>query len=152
MKKRCDLRKGQVAIEHLLIVGIAIFVLIPAVMLFYNYARGSNEDVVKNQIGRIGDQITNNADIAYMLGKDTRITLKVNIPEAVENIYVQQGELVADFSTMGGNNSLIFFPDARIKGIDEGPAQQNISNPFHTGFMKIQLESKGDYVLIREIY
>ena len=43
--------KAQVSIEHLMIIGIAVLILIPATMLFYNYAKGSNQEVVESVRG-----------------------------------------------------------------------------------------------------
>lgn len=142
-------RKAQVSIEYLFVIGLAMAIIIPGSMLFYNYSRESNEQLVSSQINRIGKNIINNAEEMYVIGKHSRITLDANLPETVESIFTTAdgSELVITYNTPRGLTESVFFSDVKINGSSPGG---NISSQFHSGMMQIKIESKGDYILIGE--
>ncbi|MFC2134079.1 class III signal peptide-containing protein [Bacteroidota bacterium] len=140
-------RKGQISVEYLLIIGMALAILVPGSILFYNYSKNSNEQLVASQINRIGKNIISNAEQMYTIGKNSWVTLDISFPESTTDAYIVDGsELVIKYQTTRGITESVFFTDITIEGLFSG----NISNPFHSGNMKIKIESLGDRVLIGE--
>jgi uncharacterized Fe-S center protein len=140
--------KGQVAVEYLFILALALAIIVPGSMLFFNYSKGSNEKLVASQINRIGNNIINHAEEMYTIGKNSWVTIDVNFPDSTEEVYTtpDNSELIIKYNTPRGITEAVFFTDAPILGSYEG----YISSEFHQGHMNLKIESKGDEVLIGE--
>ncbi|MBC8501126.1 MAG: hypothetical protein ISS25_04035 [Nanoarchaeota archaeon] len=142
------MKKGQVSVEYLFILTMALAIIIPGSVLFYNYSKDSNEQLVASQINRIGKNIISSAEQMYTIGKDSWVTIEVNFPESTRDAYiVDDSELVITYQTTRGLTEAVFFTDITIKG---AYPNTNISSQFHHGHMNIKIESKGDHVLIGE--
>jgi uncharacterized protein (UPF0333 family) len=139
-------KKAQISVEYLLIIGMAMAILIPGTIMFYNYSKDSNDQLVSNQINRIGKNIIHNSEDMYVIGKDSWTTIDVNMPESATGAYIIENELIIMYSTRRGITESVFFSDVPIVGLYSG----NISESFHSGAMKIKIESKGDHIVIGE--
>jgi len=141
------MKKGQVSVEYLFILTMALAIIIPGSVLFYNYSKESNEQLVASQINRIGKNIISSAEQMYTIGKDSWVTIEVNFPESTRDAYiVDDSELVITYQTTRGLTEAVFFTDITIKGVYSG----NLSQQFHHGHMNIKIESEGGQVLIGE--
>ena len=49
------MKKGQGAFEYILVVGIAMLLIVPGAMLFYNYSLKSREELVRSRISLAGN-------------------------------------------------------------------------------------------------
>jgi|FLOH01.1.fsa_nt_gi hypothetical protein len=140
-------KKAQISVEYLFIIGLSLAIIIPGSMLFFNYTNESNEKLVSSQINSIGKNVVNSAGEVYTLGKGSFITLDMNLPESVVNIYtIGDYELVIEYRTGNGVTEAVFFSDVKIYGAYDG----EVSGDFHTGFMPLKIESMGGNVTIIE--
>ncbi|MFH1590109.1 MAG: hypothetical protein ABIB43_06085 [archaeon] len=140
-------RKAQISVEYLFILGLALAIIVPGSMMFYSYSQESNDRLVAGQINQIGKNIINQAKEVETIGKNSWTTLEVTFPNAVISAYVVGDyELIIPYETKSGITEAVFFSDAKIQGV----YNNNISQDFHTGFMKIRIESTGEYVLLQE--
>ena len=89
-------KKGQFAVEHMLVVAFGILIMIPIIYFFYSYSVRQVDEVAMTQLNRMGNDIINNAESVYYMGKPSRITLDSNMPGDVRNI------------TIMGNKELVF--------------------------------------------
>ncbi|MBT3408270.1 hypothetical protein HN415_06335, partial [Candidatus Woesearchaeota archaeon] len=62
------MKKGQVSIETIFIVGISTILLMPAMYLFYEFLSQSSEDIISNQIDNIGNTFAENERKMYYYG------------------------------------------------------------------------------------
>ncbi len=142
------MKSGQGAFEYILIVAIAMVLIVPGVILFYNYSLKSNDQVLRSQIEMIGNDLMDAAEKVYYIGEYSWQSVRINIPEKVTNILVlDNSELVVQYNTMSGISEAVFFSDINIT---PGGYAYSISNSMHPGLNIIKVESKGDYVLINE--
>lgn len=140
-------RKAQISVEYLLIMTMALAIIVPGSLLFYRYSEDSNEKLVAGQINQIGKKIVNNAEEMNTIGKNSWITLDISFPKSTRNVYVSgNSALVIVYQTSIGLTEAVFFSDVSLNGTYSG----NISQDFHSGFMKVKIESKGEYVSIQE--
>ncbi|MBN1645448.1 hypothetical protein JW868_00235 [Candidatus Woesearchaeota archaeon] len=142
-------QRGQVSVEHMITIAIAIFILIPGTALFYSYAKSSNEEVTQKQLTRIGNEIVNTAELVSALGENSRVVLKVSVPNSVQNLTIDQSEgteIVFNYTTFSGNNEMMFYTFVNITSIYE----PSITDEFHTGLVLIAFENIGDEVRITE--
>jgi len=140
--------KGQVSVEYLIIVALAMAIIVPGAVLFYNYANESNEKISASQINKIGKNIVSQAEDIYTIGKNSWTTIEASFPEPVTKAYILDNELVIKYDTSRGPTEAVFFSDVPIQG---GFSGGNISSAFHTGFMSVKIESLGSSVLISEV-
>jgi hypothetical protein len=151
--------RGQVSIEYMIILGLTLAAIIPAVFFIYNYVQSSNEDVIKTQINNIGKNIVDQAAEVYALGAGNRATVRMNVPEEVKNITLSEGkELAVRYAAKSGLGESVFFSDIPMRVLfDESknpcsPYCENgsISNlTYLQGSKKFQVESNGTMVIIK---
>ncbi len=103
-------RRAQASLEYMLIVGFTLLILVPAVYLFYSYSSESNEQVADVQAAGIGNGIIENAAFVYFSGEGSKITLDVNIPSKISEIYILDNrELVINMTSGNSYSELVFF-------------------------------------------
>jgi hypothetical protein len=139
---------GQGAFEYILVVGIAMLLIVPGVILFYNYSLKSNDEVMRSQINMIGNDIIDAVEKVYYIGEYSWQSLKIDIPNKVTNIYIlDNSELVIEYNSYSGVSEAVFFSDINIV---PGGNAGSISNSMHPGLNIIKVVSMGSYVLINE--
>jgi hypothetical protein len=142
------MKLGQGSFEYILIVAIAMILIVPGVMLFYNYSLKSNEQLMRSQIELIGFDLLDAAEKVYYIGEYSWQSVKITIPDKVTNIYIlNNSELVILYDTLSGISEAVFFSDINIT---PGGYANSISNSMHPGLNIIKVESRGSYVLINE--
>ena len=139
-------KKAQVAVEYLFILALALAIIIPGSVLFLNYSQESNEKIINSQINQIGDNIIDQAENIFTIGKESWITLEISIPEKVTKMYIIDDELVIEYNTKSGITEAVFFSGVPIQGGFGG----NITNNLHFGYMSVKIESLGTNVSIYE--
>jgi uncharacterized protein (UPF0333 family) len=81
-------KRSQFAVEYLLVVGIGLIILIPSIILFYNYSTTQSEETISVRINNIGRNIVNNAETIYFMGPPSRRTLEEEFPNKIFNISI----------------------------------------------------------------
>ena len=84
--KMIQAKKGQSSLEFLMIVGIVSVVLMTSLVVLLNFARGSTDEIVMNQIDTIGNTITENAEMLLIYGYPARRTVEFSFPANVRNM------------------------------------------------------------------
>lgn len=151
------MKLGQGAFEYILIVAIAMLLIVPGVVLFYNYSLKSNDQVMRSQIDMIGNDLMDAVEKVYYVGEYSWQSLKIDVPNQVKNIYIlDNSELIVEYNTYYGISEAVFFSDINITPggnsflLPSGQIAGAISNDIHPGLNIIKVVSKGDYVLINE--
>lgn len=104
-------RKAQISFEYLVIVGLAILVIVPALLFFLSFTGGSEDAVTHAKMGEIGSQMLKTSSDAYALGRHSWLTLDVTLPESTESVQIPLGtdELVFSYGTKYGTSQAVFF-------------------------------------------
>ncbi|MBI4150300.1 hypothetical protein HY488_02755 [Candidatus Woesearchaeota archaeon] len=82
-------RKGQAAMEYLLIVGLAFVILTPMLYMFYDYTSTLRRDVNLAKVYKIGGTMVNTAEQMYYLGEPSKTTIRFNMPDGVVDVTVR---------------------------------------------------------------
>jgi len=148
---------GQGAFEYVLVVGIAMLIIVPGAILFYNYSTKSEDQVLRSQIELIGNDLIEASEKVYYIGENTWETLKINIPNNVRWIYIlNNSELVIEYDSHSGVSHAVFFSDnisITTPYIWEGKAylsDVSVDPEMHKGVRLVKITSFGDHVLINE--
>ena len=142
--------RGQVSVEYLVLVGVAIGVLVPAVLFFYKYSQTTEASSSATQINEVGLQMVSVVKSTYALGRNARQTLEFTMPENVNRVYVDNMELVFVYETAFGESEAVFFSKNVPMTSDPSFIAGNISI-VHPGLTKYQFESLGSEVNITEV-
>ncbi len=142
-------KKAQIAVEYLFILALALAIIVPGSMLFFNYSKESNEQIIAGQINQIGQNIISQSEDIYAIGRNSWVTLEVVFPDSVKDAYiVEDSELIITYETSRGITEAVFFSDVPIQGNFGG--NRDISANFHIGFMNVKVESLGSVIKIYE--
>ncbi len=142
------MKRGQVSVEHIVLVGLALGLLLPSVYLFYEYSRQSQAVTVSAQIGRIGNEMVRAAESTYALGKNARQTLRVSFPEGVRRVYVmRESEIIISYENDIGRSDAVFYSSVNLTtNYPDG----NVS-VVHPGITTYRFRSIGRNVSITEV-
>lgn len=88
------MKKSQVSVETLFIVGISTILLIPASYLFYEFLSKSSEEIISNQIDHIGNRFVENSRKMYYYGNNAKIQIDFIFPDKIHNMSIEQNNLL----------------------------------------------------------
>ena len=147
--------KGQSSVEYLSVIAIALMVLIPGSYLFLNYSKSTTEQVSANQLNLAGNEIINEAEKMYVLGKNSWVTLEISLPGMFLDAGIFEGEeLFFNYSTSVGDSTTVFFPMGfNISNSTSSPCAPSTlcSLDLTPGINRVRIQSQGDFVSIRKI-
>ena len=150
------MKRGQGAFEYVLVVGIAMLLIVPGAVLFYNYSSKSADEVSRSQIDIIGKDFIDAVEKVYYIGENSWETIKIDVPENVKWIYVlNNSELIIEYDSHVGRSEAVFFSDINITTPYSMSGKWYISditieNETHAGYRLVKITSMGSYVLINE--
>jgi len=108
--------KAQAAFEYLVILGIILVVLLPAVYIFYSRSQTTSDQIAFERLSQMGNDIVSGVAYVYPFGYGSKTTLNFNSPVAVTNITVRGDptlstgyEFVINLQVRGVNQSMVYF-------------------------------------------
>jgi hypothetical protein len=127
--------------EYLLMMGFTLLLLIPIMILFATESNNIKSDIAASHATQIARKIADKAEEMYYQGEPSKTTIRVNIPQGIENITFQNREVVIYYKT----------PDGVLQEIIQ-VTPINISGSISSlqGIHLISIKSEGDYVSISE--
>jgi len=148
--------RGQISFEYLVIVGLALLVIVPALLFFLTFTRGGDDSVTHARVAEIGAEVGAVSSEVFSLGKNSWLTLDTSIPETIENVSIVHynagtpDELVITYRTKNGLSQGVFFSDVPLSNgtsaLDDGES----ALVFHdrVGVVSLRLTSQGDFVQV----
>jgi len=106
--------RGQISLEYLIVIGIAMAIIIPGVLFFYSYTRAGSASSTAGLFNDIGLQMVSTAKSTYASGTGARQTIDVVMPDSVTRIYMSGSELIIVYDTPHGPSEAVFFPEVPI--------------------------------------
>lgn len=135
MKKRF----GQISIEYTAVIGFALLMIIPLIVVFFLQSGDLTDKVNMNQANQIGIRLVDAAESVYYIGQPSKTVLKVYMPNHVQKINISNREIVFKIETINGIKEIVRTSSVNITG--------NLSK--ENGIQYITVEAKGGYVDIR---
>ncbi len=130
--------KGQLSVEYLIVVGFALLMTIPTVIIFFSQSNSNIESVNNAQAQIVVRKIIDSAEKVYYLGPPSQTRIKATMPAGIENITITNRAIKVTMISSGGQNDIVEGSDVNITG--------NLSAISGTVYIKIQ--SIGDTVNI----
>ena len=126
--------------EYLVIVGFVAVIVIPMIIIFYTYADRTEDEIVSNQIQKIGFKISDAAEAMYYLGEPSRTRIRAYFPKNINNITIGNNEILFIANTKNGLDHIVIYTPVPVQG----------DLDFHAGYHNINVRSRGTYVEITD--
>ncbi len=116
------IKKGQVSIEYIIIIGLLIFVLLPVI---YFVTQTSNETTRFNDAETSLKLIKETAERLYSLGPGNKETITVKIPEGVKKfeIEITGNSLLLQLKSKGGYSDVFTSVNAVLSSTSSLPQE-----------------------------
>jgi len=147
-------KRAQSSMEYLLIIGLALFFIVPSFYFFYTNTQRSTDLAIANQVERMGHEIISSSSRVYSYGRNAKVTVELTMPPNVKNVRLMNpNELIFTISSGGRDNTLVFFSEIPLYYVDgclESPSEDQsfgfrFANP---GRKNLRLISCGQNVSI----
>ena len=154
----CKQSKSQASFEYLVILGIALFLLLPVISMFQNSTSESNNLQKSNSIILSGRVLSSTISDVYYQGKGTRLKISFNFPEGVDlrsvnhtdpnGDYFSELIFTTDFSSLNSDFLFGVYSNLYFTNYSQNPcnltyAARNISNLNLVGQSSLFVESCG---------
>ena len=110
------MHKSQISVEYMLIIGFAMLMTTPLLLIYYTYSSDSSDSVATGQALQIARTIVDSSESVYYLGRPSQTTLKLNFPDRIDSINVSGRELVFKMKTRSGITDIVQVSAVNISG------------------------------------
>lgn len=107
--------------EFLMIVGIALLMTLPLIIIFFQQSENLNTEISASQLDKIANELRDAADEVYYLGAPSMKTLTIYLPEGVKSITIKDNKIVFKIESPGEDYELVkwsvanFTSDSNLK-------------------------------------
>ena len=101
--------KGQVAMEYVMIIALALLILLPSIYLFRDYAFSSSDKLLDARLQEVSNQIMQKSRRIFYYGPPSRSVLSIDMP----------GQISGMFTGYKGKEYLLGFIVTSTKGSQE---------------------------------
>ena len=105
MENRCT--RGQMSTEILILVGMALFLLLPVLLYAYGRANVSGEDLSTQKAEFAAHRLASLADSVGYLGGGAKVIDEIEIPPYVKSVRVQGRDIVIEMDSAGGRKQIV---------------------------------------------
>jgi hypothetical protein len=110
------MKKSQVSMEYIIIIGFVSVVLIAILGIAFFYS-GSIKDRIKiTQVNNFANKVISSAESIYYYGEPSKTTVSVYLPEGVESIEILESQIVISTRLNSGLDKTSFSSDVPIEG------------------------------------
>ncbi len=136
-------KRGQASMEYLLVVGFALIMLMPLVVIHMTQEESIRDDSNLMQATNIVQTLTSNAESIHFIGEPSRTTIEVRMPQNIKDIRIEENDwnrIVFEVMTGGGVVEVYKYTDVKLTGSLE-PSQ---------GLTRILIEAEDGRVKISQ--
>jgi len=102
--------------EYMMVMGFVLAALSPLIVVYYLYAQGSTEELVASQLSKISKEVVDSAEEVYYLGKPSQVSMRVYIPDRLEDAQISGRQLVLIMRTENGPAEIVETSAVNISG------------------------------------
>ena len=105
MEMKCS--RAQASTEILVLVGVALFLLLPVLLYAYGRANVSNEDLSVQKAEFAAHRLATLADSVGYLGGGAKIVDEIEVPPYVKNVSVSGRDIVFEIDSSNGKKQVV---------------------------------------------
>ncbi len=107
---------AQISTEYLIIVGFALLLTIPTIVIFFSQSAQTVEQISASEAKQIARKIVDNAEKVYYLGKPATTTITVSMPRNIESIGISNREVRISIRGSAGVSDIVEVSSVNITG------------------------------------
>jgi len=108
--------KAQSSVEFLLIVGFAMMMILPLVVIFFEQSENLNTGISSSQTDKISSDIVDAADEVYYLGAPSKKTLSLYFPDSIKSAEVSGHSLIFNVDSPNGDYEVVKWSVTNLTG------------------------------------
>lgn len=137
---RCTSR-GQVSIEYVMVIGFAMLLLIPIILIFFIETTDLNDSVNTNMAREASRSMIEHAELVYFMGAPSFIEVTINFPENINTVTITGDQVTFNIETQAGDSDVFEVGTVNITG----------SVGTYSGKHNLRIQATGNQVNISEI-
>lgn len=141
---KVDVKKGQISIEYLIIVGFVTFIVIGILGVALFYSGSISDKMIMTQVENFANKIISSSESVFYAGEPSKATITAFLPKGVDSIEIDESEdvLIITVQTNSGINKILFSSNVHI--IENGDAPLSSSQ----GLKKIEIAANSTHAVI----
>jgi hypothetical protein len=149
-------KKAQSSVEYIFMVAMALALIIPGTVIFYQYTTGSQKAIVSSQIYKIGTDLVDSAEMMYSVGENSWQTLEITFPQDITSVTIYNSssgsELILRHGKDYSSDAMFFSRNTFLNSTDGIDCANGCNVAIKKGFTRIRVESKrGGTVIFRVV-
>lgn len=146
--KKSTSKKGQSSVEYIFVVALALLLIIPGTIIFFQYSQSSQKAIVSSQLYKIGNDLVSTGELMYSVGENSWQTIEVNFPSSVQSVTVynnsQGGEMVIRHGLDYPSDAVFFTYNKLLNSTEGVDCSDGCLIPINQGYTKIRVESESN--------
>lgn len=126
--------KGQSSLEFLMIMGVAMMMILPLIVVFFQQSENLNTEITGSQADKVASEIRDAADEVFYLGTMSKKTISVYMPDNVVLAELSENRIVLTIDSSGGDYEVVKWAAANFS------SSSSLKN--HPGIHVISLEAE----------
>ncbi|MFW6014318.1 MAG: hypothetical protein ACOCZQ_03060 [Nanoarchaeota archaeon] len=133
-------KRGQASMEYLLIVGFALIMLMPLVVIHMTQEENIRDDSNLMQATNIVQTLISNAESIHFIGEPSKTTIEVRMPQNVQEVEIEENRILFRVATGDGEVEVYRYTNVELTG----------SLDPNQGLTRITIEAQDDKVDISQ--
>lgn len=145
--------RGQAAVEYIFVVAIALMIIVPGTMLFYQYTSSTQDTLLTSQIFKSGNTVITTAKLMHTVGDNSWKTVEFSLPAGFDDMIIysddERSELALKYND---DKAVVFFTEYPMRLPDMDPADDCVAGcpvPVQVGSNVLRVESFDGEVILR---
>lgn len=110
------MKRGQISIEYLIIVGFIAFIVLVVVGMALYYSSTIRDTINSNEISDYASKIVSSAESVYYSGEPSKLTVSTYLPQQVADVQIIENSIVISYTTRAGTAKIGFTSNVPITG------------------------------------
>jgi hypothetical protein len=128
--------KGQVAVEYLIIISVALMILTPLSLYVNQALRGYTDNTRISKAWTAVNKLGESADWVYSQGPPAKLTFKIYIPDGIEEASLNDKTFLFKIKTSSGTSDIFYTTVSDLDGY----------LPKKSGYYYVSLTAFSNYV------
>jgi len=96
------IKKGQISVEYLVVVGFVTFLVIGVLGVAVYYSAQLRDSIKFYQLENYAEKIVSGAESVFYSGEPSRVTITAYLPAGVQSVEIIEDQIVVSISTANG--------------------------------------------------
>ncbi len=95
-------KKAQIGTEYMIVIGFLTFAIMSILAFAFIFSNDIKDRIRLNQVENFANQLIGSSESVFFAGEPSKTTIRLYLPDGVENITIIQNAVVITTSVSGG--------------------------------------------------